>query len=106
MATGDGKVSQVLDSAQWERLLHSDGSHFGLANYLNNQFYVQTTVEILTLDLTGKSLKTLDEEPEIVSLATDVTKVNWIAWNPSENSSDAGVVLTTGALPEEEVAAK
>lgn len=106
MATGDGKVSQVLDSAQWERLLHSDGSHFGLANYLNNQFYVQTTVEILAMDLAGKSLKTLDEEPEIVSLATDATKVNWIAWKPTENSLDAGVVLTTGALPEEEVAAK
>lgn len=102
----DGKVSEILDSAQFERLLHSDGSHFGVANYLNNQFYVQTTDEILAMDLAGKSLKTLDEEPEIVSLATDATKVNWIAWKPTENSLDAGVVLTTGALPEEEVAAK
>lgn len=106
MATGDGKVSQVLDSAQWERLLHSDGSHFELANYLNNQFYVQTTVEILTMDLTGKSVKTLEEVPDIVSLATDTTKLNWIAWNPSENSSDAGVVLTTGALPNESESAQ
>lgn len=102
----DGKVSEILDSAQFERLLHSDDSHFGATNYLTNQFYVQTTDEILAMDLAGKSVKTLDEEPEIVSLATDVTKINWIAWNPAENSSDTGVVLTTGGLPEEEVAAK
>lgn len=97
----DGKVSQILDSAQWERLLHSSGSHFGLANYLNNQFYVQTTDEILTMDLAGKSVKTLEEEPDIASLATDTTKVNWIAWKPAESSSNVGVVLTTGALPNE-----
>lgn len=66
-----GKVREILDRAQFERLLHSDGSHFGLANYLNNQFYVQTTVEILTMDLTGKSVKTLEEVPDIVSLATE-----------------------------------
>ncbi len=97
----NGKVSQVLDSAQWERLLHSSNSHFGLANYLNNQFYVQTTDEILTMDLTGKSVKTLEEAPDIVSLATDITKVNWIAWKSDKGSSDARVVLTTGELPYE-----
>lgn len=101
-----GRVREILDRAQFERLLHSDGSHFGLANYLNNQFYVQTTDEILTMDLTGKSVKTLEEVPDIVSLATDTTKLNWIAWNPSENSSDAGVVPTTGALPNESESAQ
>ncbi len=102
----DGKVSEILDSAQFERLLHSDDSHFGATNYLTNQFYVRTTDEILTMDLAGKSLKTLDEEPEIASLTTDVTKVKWIAWKPAENSSDTGTVLTTGALPEEAAAVK
>lgn len=97
----DGTASAILDSAQWERLLHSTGSHFGVANYLNNQFYVQTTDEILTMDLTGKSVKTLEEEPQIVSLAIDTTKVNWIAWKATQKSPHVGAILTTGALPDE-----
>ncbi len=97
----DGKVSEILDSAQWERLLHNEGSHFGVANYLTNQFYVQTTDEILAMDLAGKSVKTLAEVPDITSLATDTTKVKWIAWKPAENSSNVGVILTTGDLPNE-----
>ncbi len=102
----DGKVSEILDSAQWERLLHNEGSHFGVANYLTNQFYVQTTDEILTMDLAGKSGNKLEVEPAVASTNTDVTKVNWIAWESSENSADAELILTTGALPEDEAAAK
>lgn len=97
----DGKVSEILDSAQWERLLHSAGSHFGVTNYLTNQFYVQTTDEILTMDLTGKSGRKLEVEPKVTSTNVDVTKVNWIAWEPTESSSNLGAVLTTGALPNE-----
>lgn len=97
----DGTASEILDSAQWERLLHSDKSHFGAVNYLNNQFYVQTTDEILTMDLAGKSVKTLTVEPKIVSLTTDVTKVKWVAWQSPDEDTENSVTLTTGALPDE-----
>lgn len=96
----DGTATEILDSAQWERLLHSDKSHFGAVNYLNNQFYVQTTDEILTMDLAGKSVKTLTVEPKIVSLTTDVTKVKWVAWQSPDEDTENSVTLTTGALPD------
>ena len=97
----DGTASEILDSAQWERLLHSDDSHFGAVNYLNNQFYVQTTDEILTMDITGKSVKKLEVEPVIASLAIDATKVKWIAWQSPDDKYKNSVTLTTGALPDE-----
>lgn len=96
----DGTASEILDSAQWERLLHDDDSHFGDVNYLKNQFYAKTTDEVISVDLTGKSVDTFNLEP-LVASGVDNTKLKWIGWVYKGNYSQESVVLTTGDNPAE-----
>lgn len=96
----DGKASEILDSAQWERLLHDGSSEVGDANYLKNQFYAKTTDEVIALDLTGKSVDTLESEPSVAS-GIDSTQFNWIGWVKTDKKYQPFIVLTTGALPDE-----
>lgn len=96
----DGKASEILDSAQWERLLHDGSSEVGDANYLKNQFYAKTTDEIISVDLNGKSVDTLESEPSVAS-GIDSTQFNWIGWVKTDKKYQPFIVLTTGALPDE-----
>ena len=96
----DGKASEILDSAQWERLFHGSDSHFGAVNYLKNQFYAKTTDEVIAVDLTGKSVDTLGSEP-LVASGVDKTKLKWIGWVYKGKYSQESVILTTGAHPGE-----
>lgn len=96
----DGKASEILDSAQWERLFHGSDSHFGDVNYLKNQFYAKTTDEVISVDLTGKSVDTFKLEP-VVASGVDKTKLKWIGWVYKGKYSRESVVLTTGDNPAE-----
>ena len=96
----DGKASEILDSAQWERLFHGSDSHFGAINYIKNQFYAKTTDEVIAVDLTGKSVDTLGSDP-LVASGVDNTKLKWIGWIYKGKYSQESVILTTGALPDE-----
>lgn len=96
----DGKASEILDSAQWERLFHGSDTHFGDANYLKNQFYAKTTDEIISVDLTGKSVDTFKLEP-LVASGVDNTKLKWIGWIYKGKYSQESVILTTGDNPGE-----
>lgn len=96
----DGKASEILDSAQWERLFHGSDSHFGDVNYLKNQFYAKTTDEVISVDLTGKSVDTFKLEP-VVASGVDKTKLKWIGWVYKGKYSRESVVLTTGDNPGE-----
>ena len=96
----DGKASEILDSAQWERLFHGSDTHFGDANYLKNQFYAKTTDEVISVDLTGKSVDTFKLEP-LVASGVDKTKIKWIGWVYKGKYSQESVILTTGDNPGE-----
>lgn len=96
----DGKASEILDSAQWERLFHGSDTHFGDANYLKNQFYAKTTDEVISVDLTGKSVDTFKLEP-LVASGVDKTKLKWIGWVYKGKYSQESVILTTGDNPAE-----
>lgn len=96
----DGKANEILDSAQWERLFHGSDTHFGDVNYLKNQFYAKTTDEVISVDLTGKSVDTFKLEP-LVASGVDNTKLKWIGWVYKGKYSQESVILTTGDNPAE-----
>lgn len=96
----DGKANEILDSAQWERLFHGSDTHFGDVNYLKNQFYAKTTDEVISVDLTGKSVDTFKLEP-LVASGVDNTKLKWIGWVYKGKYSQESVILTTGDSPAE-----
>lgn len=96
----DGKANEILDSAQWERLFHGSDTHFGDVNYLKNQFYAKTTDEVISVDLTGKSVDTFKLEP-LVASGVDNTKLKWIGRVYKGKYSQESVILTTGDNPAE-----
>lgn len=92
---GNLKATEVLDEAQWKRLLLSSGSFKGI-NYLTGDIYVQTTDERIVVDRKGKSVGSFDERPlGADGDSLDHTHMSWMLYM----TDDGDYTVTRGQSP-------